>query len=128
MSQPKLTIVGMGLIGRSLGLALRKSQPEFKIVGHDKDGVLARKAQDMGAVDKWERNLISAVEGSEMVVVATSVADVRDVFESSAPYLSQNCVVTDTSSVKGQIMLWAQELLPETVHFVGGHPLIAAQD
>jgi len=124
MSEPKLTIVGLGVVGSSLGLALRKTQPEFTIVGHDKDSALARKAQDMGAVEKWERNLISAVEEAELVVIATSVPDVRKVLESTAPYLAENCVVTDTSSIKSQILDWAEELLPDTVHFVGGHPLV----
>jgi len=128
MSEPKIAIVGLGFIGSSLGLALRKAQPEFKIVGHDKDSALARKAYDLGAVEKWERNLISAVEEAELVVIATSVADVRKVLESIAPHLSANCVVTDTSTIKGQVMRWADEFLPQTVHFVGGHPMVRHQN
>ena len=125
MSQPKVTIVGLGLIGSSMGLALRKAQPEFKVVGHDKDSSLARKAQELGAVEKWERNLISAVEEAELVIISASVADIRKVLESSGPYLRPDCVVTDTSTVKGEIMKWADELLPETAHFVGGHPMVS---
>ncbi len=128
MSEPKVAIVGLGLIGSSLGLALRKAQPEFKIVGHDKDSSLARKAHELGAVEKWERNLLSAVEEAELVVIATSVPDVRKVLEATGPYLSTNCVVTDTSTVKGQVMRWADEFLPQTVHFVGGHPMVREQN
>ncbi|MDH4207369.1 MAG: prephenate dehydrogenase/arogenate dehydrogenase family protein [Anaerolineae bacterium] len=128
MSEPKVAIVGLGLIGSSLGLALRKAQPEFKIVGHDKDSALAKKAYDAGAVEKWERNLISAVEEAELVVISTSVPDVRKVLEATGPYLSANCVVTDTSTIKAQVMSWADELLPETAHFVGGHPMVRLQN
>ena len=124
MSQPKVTIVGLGLIGSSIGLALRKAQPEFRIVGHDKDSSLARKSQELGAVEKWEGNLISAIEEAELVVISTSMPDVRKVLESSAPYLRPDCVITDTSTVKGEIMKWADELLPESAHFVGGHPMM----
>jgi prephenate dehydrogenase len=59
MSEPKIAIVGLGLIGSSLGLALRKAQPEFNIVGHDRDSALAKKAYDAGAVEKWERKRLS---------------------------------------------------------------------
>jgi prephenate dehydrogenase len=125
MSQPKVTIVGLGKIGSSIGLALRKAQPEFTVVGHGKDSALSRKAHDLGAIDKWERNLISAVEDAELVIISTSVPDVRKVMESIGPYLATNCVVTDTAAVKGEIMRWADEFLPETVHFVGGHPIVS---
>jgi prephenate dehydrogenase len=127
MSQPKVTIVGLGKIGSSMGLALRKAQPDFTVVGHDKDGALSRKAQDLGAVEKWERNLVSAVEGAELVIISTSVPDIRKVMEAVGPYLGANCVVTDTAVVKGEIMRWADEFLPETVHFVGGHPIVSQQ-
>jgi prephenate dehydrogenase len=128
MSQPKVTIVGLDLIGTSMGLALRKAQSDFKVVGHDKDSALCRKAQELGAVEKWERNLISAVEDAELIIITTSVSDTKDVLQSTGPYLKANCVLTDTAPVKGDVMRWASEFLPETVHFVGGHPILRQQD
>jgi len=125
MSQPKITIVGLGKIGSSIGLALRKAQPEFTVVGHDKDSALSKKAQDLGAVEKWERDVVAAVENAELVVISTSVPEIRQVMAAVGPYLAANCVVTDTAVVKGEIMRWADELLPETVHFVGGHPIVS---
>jgi prephenate dehydrogenase len=127
MSEPKITIVGLGLMGCSMGLALREAQPKFKVVGHDKDSSLSRKAQDLGAVEMWERNLLSAVEDAELVIIATSLGDVRKVLESVGPELRENCVVTDTATIKGQVLKWADEFLPETVHFVGGHPVVSQQ-
>jgi len=127
MSQPRITIVGLGKIGSSIGLALRKAQPEFTVVGHDKDSTVSRKAQDLGAVERSEKNLVSAVEDAELVVISTSVPDIRKVMEAIGTCLAANCVVTDTAVVKGEIMRWADELLPETVHFVGGHPIVNQQ-
>jgi len=128
MPEPKVSIVGLGLIGSSMGLALRQAQPGFKIVGHDKDSALSRKAQQVGAVEKWERNLISAIEDAEMVIITAPVAEIRDILEATGSYLTPDCVVTDTSTIKGKIVTWADELLPDTVHFVGGHPMVGQPD
>jgi prephenate dehydrogenase len=124
MSEPKVTIIGLGLLGSSIGLALRQAQPDFHIVGHDKDASLSKKAKDLGAIEKWERNLISAIEDAELVIITTPPADIKVVLEATGPYLRPDCVVTDTSTVKGDILKWADELLPDTVHFVGGHPVV----
>ena len=58
-----------------------------------------------------------------MVVVATPVTAIRDVFEAISPYLGEGCVVTDTGSSKVEVMRWAEESLPNHVSFVGGHPM-----
>ena len=128
MSQPKVAIIGLGLIGSSIGLALRKAGPDFEIVGHDKDRSISKKAHKLGAVEKWEGNLISAVEEAELVIIATPVVAIRQILEATGPYLKPDCVVTDTASVKGQVLEWADELLPDTTHFVGGHPMIDRSD
>jgi prephenate dehydrogenase len=127
MSQPKVTIIGLGLIGSSIGLGLRKAEPDFKVVGHDRDSSVSRKAQKAGAVDRWERNLISAIEDAELIIIATPVAAIKEILEATAHYLAPNCVLTDTSTVKGDVLRWADELLPDTVHFVGGHPVVGQE-
>jgi prephenate dehydrogenase len=124
MSRPEVAIIGLGLIGGSIGLALRRAEPNFKIIGHDKDRSVAKKALKLGAIEKEEWNLISAVEGADLVIIATPVMAIREVFEATAPYLKTECVITDTSSVKEEVLKWAEELLPETVHFVGGNPIV----
>jgi len=128
MTQPKIAIIGLGRIGSSMGLALRQAQPDFEIVGHDKDGAVSRKAQKLGAVDNWEGNLISAIEEADLGIIATPTTAVREILEATGPYLKPDCVVTDTTSVKGQVLEWADELLPDTAHFVGGHPIVSRSD
>lgn len=128
MSQPKVAIIGLGLIGGSIGLALRKAEPDFKIVGHDKDSSVSSKAHKLGAIEKQERNLISAIEDAELVVIATPAVATKEILEAIGPYLAPDCVVTDTSNVKGEVLGWADELLPDTAHFVGGDPIVTKNE
>lgn len=120
----KITIIGLGLIGGSLGMALRASGLEgVEIVGHDLDRRAEGEAKKRGAIDKAEHNLPRAVEGASLIIIATPVLAVRETMELIAPDLSQGAIVTDTASTKADVMRWAEEILPKGVSFVGGHPM-----
>lgn len=121
----QLTILGLGLIGGSLGLALKKGKIEkgWEIVGHDRDPETAGRAKKKGAVDRIEWNLHRAVNGADIVVIAVPVLAVREIFTDIAEDLKADCIVTDMSSTKVDVMKWADELLPVTVSFIGGHPM-----
>src|SRR5512142_2838744 len=80
VAMPQLTIVGMGLIGTSLGLAVRQSKLGYQVVGHDLHHEATGKARKLGAVDRAEWNLPAAVEAADLVVVATPVLAVEQVF------------------------------------------------
>jgi prephenate dehydrogenase len=125
----RITVIGLGLIGGSLGLALKAAGlDDVEIVGHDVSRGAANAAAKRGAVDKAEHNLRRAVQGASMVVVATPVLAIREVFEQIAADLVEGCVVTDTGSTKERVMEWAAELLPKHVSFVGGHPLAGKEE
>ena len=118
----RITIIGLGLIGGSLGLAMKAAGlPGSEIVGHDRARNAANKARKMGAIDRAEHNLPRAVERAGMVIIATPVLAVREVMQQIAPNLPDGCVVTDTGSSKERIVEWAAELLPPSVNFLGGH-------
>src|SRR3990172_8756981 len=120
----RLTIIGTGLIGGSLGLAWKAAGLETaEIVGHDRERAAAERAQRLGAVDRAEHNLPRAVQGASLVIVATPVLATREVLQQIAGDLAEGSVVTDTASTKVQVLQWARELLPEGVSFVGGHPM-----
>ncbi len=120
----RITIIGTGLIGGSLGLALKASGLQgLEIVGHDRDRGVATQAEKMRAIDRAEHNLPRAVEGAGLVIIAVPVLAVREVMQQIAPDLAEGAVVTDTASTKAHVMQWAQELLPDHVNFVGGHPM-----
>ncbi len=123
-SKRKITIVGLGLIGGSLGLALKRAALQgVEIVGHDREADVETRAQKMGAIDRREHNLPKAVEGASIVIVATPITAMAETFKQIAPHLLPGAVVTDTASTKAEVMRWAKEILPEHAHFVGGHPM-----
>lgn len=119
----RITIVGTGLVGASLGLAIKKAKLDVEVVGHDKLHEVAGQAKKLGAFDRTEWNLPSAVQGAGMVIIATPLSGVRATLQTIAPMLQPGVIVTDTASVKQQVLAWAEELLPVGVDFVGGHPL-----
>jgi prephenate dehydrogenase len=120
----RITIIGLGLIGGSIGLALKAaSLTGIEIVGYDKDAHAAGDARRLRVVDKSQRSLHSAVRDARLVIIATPITAVRGVMEEMAGELPEGCVVTDTASTKAAVMGWASELLPATVSFVGGHPM-----
>lgn len=127
MAKSRITIVGLGLIGGSLGLALQRVKTNFEIMGHDLDHAVAGRAQKLGAVDKTDWNLISACEGADLIFIATPVMAIKETLSAIAPYLKPGCIVTDTATTKRQVMQWAEEILPDTVNFVGGDPLVGKE-
>lgn len=121
----KITIIGLGLIGGSLGMALKAANlgDSIEIVGHDRDSGAENIARKRGAIDRAEHNLPRAVEGAAIIIVATPITEVAEVFKQIAPHLTPGTVVTDTASTKTQVMRWAQTDLPDDVMFIGGHPM-----
>jgi prephenate dehydrogenase len=126
----KVTIVGLGLIGSSIGLGLRrwasnegKRAAVLEVTGFDLDLDHQNYSKKIKAVDRTEWDLTKSVRDADLVVLAVPPLAVRDVFESIAPHVKHNVVITDTTSTKVQVMEWAKELLPDTAHFVGGHPM-----
>lgn len=120
----KITIIGMGLIGTSVGLAIKKlKHKDIMLVGTDLDRRNANKAKKMGALDKVEGRLDSAVKDAAIVVIATPVMAIQEVMRIIAPHLREGSLVTDTGSTKGVVLEWAETHLPEYVNFVAGHPM-----
>jgi len=120
----RIAIIGLGLIGGSLALALKKSKARgMEIVGFSRSAQTLAAARRCGAIDEAAKNLASAVAGADMVVIATPVMVTREVLASIAEHLSPKCVVTDTGSTKVQVMKWAGEYLSPRISFIGGHPM-----
>ena len=121
----KMAILGTGLIGTSLGLAVKRSGARnAEIVGTDIDRGHASKALSMGAIDRIEGHLANAVDDAQIVIIATPVAVMKDVMQVIGHRLMEGCLVTDTGNCKGVVMEWAEQYLPRTVNFVGGDPMV----
>jgi prephenate dehydrogenase len=127
----QVTIVGLGLIGGSIGLGLRawseqtgKSEgAALMVTGFDTDLEQQHYAQKIKAVDNTEWDLSKAIRNADVVVICTPVLAIKETFINIAPHLKAGAVVADTGSTKSEVMKWAQELLPNTVGFVGTHPM-----
>ena len=120
----KLTIIGTGLIGTSLALALRQAKlKDLELVGTDSAHGARGGAQKSKAFDRVENRLSSAVRDAGVVVLATPVMAMEEVMEAIADDLSEGCVVTDVGSSKKVVLDWADRYLPRYVEFVGGHPM-----
>jgi prephenate dehydrogenase len=121
----QVTILGTGLIGASIGLALH-ANPEVvdvEVVGFDREQLNAREARKIGAVDRTERYLEDAVRGANLIVLAAPVLANHRLLEQIAPFVERGAVVTDTGSTKAATIATAREHLPEGVSFIGGHPM-----
>ena len=120
----RIAIIGLGLIGGSLGLALKGGGlAGVEIVGYSRRAEVALRAKGLGAVDRAEGDLASAVRDAGLVIIATPVLAIRDILLGIAPHLPGGCVVSDTGSTKARVLEWARECLPPNVDFVGGHPM-----
>jgi prephenate dehydrogenase len=120
----QVTIVGTGLIGGSLGLALKKRRLAGRIVGCDRAPVLER-AKDCGAIDVGAVNPTDAIRGSDLVVLATPVLAILDHIERLGPTLPPRTLVTDVGSTKAEVAKSAAKAFGRGAgqRFLAGHPM-----
>jgi prephenate dehydrogenase len=124
MAIRQITIIGTGLIGGSLGLALRRQEFPGRIVGCDRPEVL-NAALIRGAIDHGETDAKQAAQGCDVVVLATPIGGILSTFETLAPTLSPRTLVTDTGSTKLQIVERARMVFGDKAaeRVLPGHPM-----
>lgn len=115
---PAVAIVGLGLMGSSLALALKEARPELVIVGSDRDPMTLRKAVDRGIVESASGDM-AVVEMADIVVLAVPILALQQVFGSLSGVVAGK-VVTDMASTKAGVMKWASAA---GIDLVGGHPM-----
>ena len=120
----QITIIGTGLIGGSLGLALKKRKFLRKIVGCDRAWVVER-AQALGAIDEGHTHPADSVRGSQVVVLATPVIGIIDLIERLGPALPPSTLLTDVGSTKAEVVARAVKVFGGRVgqRFLAGHPM-----
>lgn len=118
----QITILGLGQVGASLGLALAEKKEAILRVGNDREPEIAKRAQKMGAVDQVQHNLPNAVSKADVVVLAMPVDEIRETLQVIAQDLKDGCVVIDTSPVKVGVSEWATTILPRDRYFVAMTP------
>ena len=118
-----VTIVGVGLIGASLGLALKKAGVVTKVLGVGRSKTNLDQAQKMGAIDGVV-DLVGAAKQSDVIVLCIPVAQMRSALEVIEPHLEPRTMITDAGSTKGDVILAAKEVLGKKVcQFVPAHPI-----
>ncbi len=120
----QITIIGTGLIGGSLALALRKNKFAGRIVGCDREGTLER-ARMRGAIDDGTANPGDAVHGSQIVVLATPILAICDLIERLGPALPSKTLLTDVGSTKAAVVERAVKVFGKSAgkRFLAGHPM-----
>lgn len=121
----RITIIGMGPIGVSIGLALKKAGlKNTEIIGSSGDKDALSTASKIGAMDKADSNLRSAVRGASLIVLDLPISQTKEILDAIGPIVESDAVITDTGTTKVKIAEWADDVLPSGVSYVGGHPLI----
>jgi prephenate dehydrogenase len=119
----KVTIIGVGLIGASFALALRKYKLCNQIAGYGRNPENLQKAKEKAIIDSFELDPAKACDGSDLVLFATPVGSFIDIAERIHSSLNRGAIVTDVGSVKGKLVSDLEALMSEGVCFVGGHPI-----
>ena len=119
----RIAIIGLGLIGGSIGLALHQAKAAREIVGYDMSEDTRQRAYRIGAIDQVCDSLGETVQGAELVVLATPVGAMQHLLKEVGQCVSPGTVITDVASTKAQVVAWAEESLPSSVPFIGGHPM-----
>jgi len=123
----RVTIVGVGLIGGSLGLALCARGLAGEVVGAGSRPENLRLAVEMGAIHRFAESPAAGVAGADLVVIATPVSAIIPVLKEILPSIKPGAVVTDVGSAKAAIVRRAEKLLPPGISFVGGHPMAGSE-
>ena len=125
MKAQTVSILGLGRIGASVGLALKASGFELSIIGYDEDRDTGRFAQEMGAVDKLNWNLLNAATAADIVVLTLPFKDLENALKIIGDDISSHTLVIDMGSIKAQGLKWAKMHLKRG-HYVGASPVLSA--
>lgn len=128
MRWKRITLVGVGLLGGSLGLALKRRRLADEVAGYVRRAASIAECEETGAVDLASRDLRQVVEGADVVILCTPLAQMRPLMEQILPVLKPGAVVTDVGSVKDSVVRELEPLAARAGgHFVGSHPMAGSE-
>jgi len=123
----KAALIGCGLVGGSLSLALREAGRVSRVVGFDLSTETAERARARGIVDELAASAGEAVRSAELVLLAVPVRATSAVCEAIAPSLSPTALVMDVGSTKVEVLRAVERWLPHPERFVGAHPIAGTE-
>mgnify|MGYP001091979171 CR=1 FL=1 len=135
LSPFKVSIIGVGLIGGSFGLALRKKRLIKQVIGIGRHIHKLQEAKRLGAVDKYTTDFGRGVKDSDIVMIATPVIKTPLIVKRILPHLKDGCIITDVGSTKGWVVKKVEQTISEfsrkgkvrNVSFIGGHPMAGSE-
>ncbi len=119
----KICIFGVGLLGGSIGMAIKKNGLANEVIGVGRDIGRLRKAVSAGAVDKVTTDYTAEVKDADLIILSMHINSSLEVAKKIAPFLKKDAVVTDVESTKELFCKKMQGILPDGIHFVGAHPI-----
>ncbi|HDZ62104.1 MAG TPA: prephenate dehydrogenase/arogenate dehydrogenase family protein [Nitrospirae bacterium] len=119
----KVSIIGVGLIGGSFALSLRKAGFDGTIYGTGRNQDNLARANRVGIIDKFGSKPAEGVKDADLVLLASPVGQFPQIAEDIKDHLKKGAIVTDVGSVKAEVINKLEPLMPEGVSFVGGHPI-----
>jgi prephenate dehydrogenase len=123
----RVSILGVGLLGGSIGLAARSRLSNCTIAGYGHRRPSLDKALEIGAIDEGYDTAAAAVQHADLVILCTPVGLLPEMLRQISPALPPNAIVTDVGSTKQTVVAAAEQILPPTVHFVGSHPMAGSE-
>ena len=125
---PKVTLVGVGLLGGSLGLALKARKLAAHVEGHVRRAASVTECERLGVVDHATTDLLSAVQDADLIVFCTPLARMRTLAEQCTTALKPGAVVTDVGSVKGAVVTELEPIFAKAgAQFIGSHPMAGGE-
>lgn len=124
MKKLRVTIIGIGLIGGSIGLALKENLKDaIDVTGLDNEEETLKIAVHRGAVDRVAADYKTAVEAADIVFLSTPVLQIVPMIKNILPFLKPGAIITDTGSTKQIIWQQLQKILPPNIYYIAGHPM-----
>ncbi len=124
----KITIIGVGLLGGSIGLAVKRRKLASEVAGFVRRSASLKDCEKAGAVDFATTDLLAAVSNSDLVILCTPLAQMLPIAKQFLPALKRGAIITDVGSVKTGVVRELESLIKKTgAHFVGSHPMAGAE-
>ena len=123
----QITVIGLGLLGGSITLAVLRTFAGVKTVGYTHRSTTRRKARQLAVATEIADDIRASVSNADLVILATPISTFEKIFGEISNALPAGCIVTDVGSTKVQPHRWAAKKLPETIHYVGSHPIAGSE-
>jgi prephenate dehydrogenase len=124
----KISIVGVGLLGGSIGLAAKRRSLAREVAGFVRRAASLKDCEKAGAVDYATTDLLAAVSNADLIILCTPLAQMRSLTEQFLPALKRGAIVTDVGSVKAGVVRELESVIAKAgAHFVGSHPMAGAE-